>query len=241
MRQAGGICRTGRSINFKFFLFEIICNIGFFYAFLLAEAVFMGALKAIRETFEKERKGEKDESYDYKAMQRNRLIQFRKEKGAIVRVEKPLNIARAHVLGYKAKKGFVVVRVRVRKGSGAHRRPKAGRKPKRMGVKKLTRKINIQSIAEQRASRKYENCEVLNSYFAGEDGKHHYFEVILVDTAAPEIIADKDINWICSPTQKGRSERGLTSAGKKGRGLRRKGTGTEKTRPSIRARGRMGK
>ncbi len=201
----------------------------------------MGAIKAIQETFQKELKGAKDESYDYKAIQRNRLIGFRKEKKAVVRVKKPTNIARARALGYKAKKGFIVVRVRVRKGSGAHRRPKKGRKPKRMGVRKLTRKISIQGIAELRASKKYENCEALNSYLVGKDGKSHYYEVILVDTAAPEIKSDKDIAWICESTQKGRAERGLTSAGKHSRGLRRKGKGAEKVRPSLRAKSRKAK
>ncbi|MAG22263.1 MAG: 50S ribosomal protein L15e [Candidatus Diapherotrites archaeon] len=201
----------------------------------------MSATKAIQETFAKEFAGKKDKSYDYKAIQRERMIGFRKEKQAIVRLDKPTNIAKARTLGYKAKKGLVVVRVRVRRGSGAQRRPKKGRKPKRMGVNKLTRAISIKGIAEQRASRKYENCEVLNSYKIGADGKHHYYEVILVDTSAPEIKSDKDLNWLCEKTQKGRAERGLTSAGKKSRGLRRKGKGAEKIRPSLRAKGRKGK
>ena len=64
----------------------------------------MGALKHIQETFQKEFAGKKDGSFDYKAIQRNRLIEFRKEPLAIVRLEKPTNIARARTLGYKAKK-----------------------------------------------------------------------------------------------------------------------------------------
>jgi large subunit ribosomal protein L15e len=110
-----------------------------------------------------------------------------------------------------------------------------------MGVKRLTRKISIQRIAEQRASKKFPNCEVLNSYWVAEDGKHKYFEVILVDVNAPEILKDKEINWITLKNQRGRAERGLTSAGKKGRGLRKKGKGTEKTRPSLRSHERKGK
>ncbi len=201
----------------------------------------MGAAKHIQETFQKEFKGKKDASFDYKALQRERLIEFRKEKSAIVRLEKPTNIARAHTLGYKAKKGFVVVRVRIRKGSGLHKRPVAGRRPKRMGVRKLTRRMNIQAMAEQRASRKYPNCEVLNSYYIGDDGKNHYYEVILVDIAAPEIKSDKEIKWISGKGQKGRAFRGLTSRGKKSRGLRRKGKGAEKARPSLRAHDRQAK
>ena len=196
----------------------------------------MSATKAIKETFEKERSGTKDQSYDYKALQRERMIGYRKEKTAIVRIKKPTNIAKARSLGYKAKKGIIVVRARVRRGSGAHRRPRKGRKPKRMGVKKLTRAISIKGIAEQRSSRKFENCEVLNSYKVGADGKSHYYEVILIDTAAPEIKSDKNLKWISGKTHKGRAERGLTSAGKKSRGLQKKGIGTEKDRPSRNSR-----
>jgi len=181
----------------------------------------LSATKYIVETLQKEYKGEKG-AYNYKKLYKDKLVEYRKSELAIVRLEKPSNLPRARALGYKAKKGFVVVRVRVRKGSGAHKRPRAGRRPKRMGVKKLTRNISIQRIAEQRASRKYPNCEVLNSYWVGEDGRHEYYEVILVDRDAPEIKADKDINWICSSKHKGRAERGLTSAAKKARKNRKK-------------------
>ena len=201
----------------------------------------MGAIKHIQETFQKEFKGVKDDNFDYKALQRDRLIEFRKEKLAIVRVEKPTNIARARTLGYKAKKGFIVVRIRIRKGSGMHRRAVAGRRPKRMGVTKLTRRLNIQAMAEQRVSKKFKNCEVLNSYYIGDDGKMHYYEVILLDKNAPEIKSDKDVNWVCDKNQKGRAFRGLTSRGKKSRGLRKKGAGAEKARPSLRARKRQAK
>ncbi|MHA1999018.1 MAG: 50S ribosomal protein L15e, partial [Promethearchaeota archaeon] len=68
-----------------------------------------------------------------------------------------------------------------------------------------------------------------------------YYEVILVDPFHPVIIADKEINWICSTVQKGRVYRGLTSAGKKARGLRNKGIGAEKVRPSLNAHDRRGK
>jgi len=203
--------------------------------------VFVGASKHIQETFQKEFKGVRDNAFDYRAIQRDRLISFRKEKQTIVRLERPTNIARARKLGYKAKKGFVVARVRIRKGSGLHRRPVSGRRPKRMGVRKLTRRMNIQAMAEQRASRKFRNCEVLNSYYIGDDGKLHYYEVILVDPNAPEIKSDSEINWICEKGQTGRAFRGLTSRGKKSRGLRKKGKGAERARPSLRAKERLAK
>ncbi len=169
---------------------------------------------------------------------RERLIQWRREP-VVVRVEKPTNIARARTLGYKAKQGFVVARVRVRRSSGRHERPNHGRRPSHMGVLKKKRKISIQAIAEQRAARKFPNLEVLNSYYVGEDGQHYWYEVILVDPNHPAIKNDPDISWITKV--KGRVFRGLTSAGKKYRGLRNKGKGAEKVRPSIRANQRKGK
>jgi len=185
------------------------------------------ATQLIRETLQKEFRGVKDEFYDYKAIQRERLIAFRKEKHAVVRIEKPTNLPRARSLGYKAKKGIIIARVRVRKGSGKHKRPRKGRRPKRMGVRKLTRKISIQAIAEQRAARKFPNMEALNSYWIGQDGQNKFFEVILLDPFAPEIMADKQLKWVASGKHRGRAFRGKTSAGKKHRALRGKGKGFE--------------
>ncbi len=158
---------------------------------------------------------------------------------SVERVEKPTRIDRARELGYKSKQGFVVVRSRVRRG-GRHR-PKimGGRRPRRLAYNKLTPKKSIQWIAEERAADKYPNLEVLNSYYVGEDGSYKYYEVILVDPDSPVIISDPKINWISEDTQKGRVYRGLTSAGYKGRGLRTGRTGSSKSRPSIRANGRI--
>ncbi len=201
----------------------------------------MSFSRRFAETIQKEYKGEKTKEFDYGLVQRQRLIDFRKKKEAIVTLEKPSNLPRAHALGYKAKRGFVVARARVRKGHGTRHRPSKGRRPKRMGQNKITRNISIRWIAEQRAAKKFPNCEVLNSYWVGEDGKDKYFEVILVDTSAPEILSDKDINWICEPQHRGRAERGLTSAARKSRGLRGRGKGFEKMRPSLRAHNRTAK
>lgn len=159
---------------------------------------------------------------------------------SIVRQERPLRIDRARGLGYKAKQGFVIVRARVRRGGRRKERPTGGRGPRRMGIKKITPKKNIQRIAEERAQRKYPNLRLLNSYWIGEDGKYKFFEIIFVDPKHPAIINDKDIGWICSDKHRGRVYRGLTSAGKKSRGLRKKGKGTEKIRPSIRSHDRTG-
>jgi large subunit ribosomal protein L15e len=49
---------------------------------------------------------------------------------------------------------------------------------------------------------------------------YKWFEVIMVDKHHPVIKADKNINWICEKQHRKRVFRGLTSAGKKMRGLR---------------------
>lgn len=201
----------------------------------------MSFSKQLQNTLGSEYSAEKSQDYDFKKMFQEKMMSFRRQGSSIERLERPSNIARAKQLGYKAKQGIVVARVRVRKGSGAHKRPVAGRRPKRMGVNKLTRKLSIQGIAEQRAARKFPNCEVVNSYWVGEDGKHKYFEVILADISNPSILSDKSLSWLAEKQHSGRAFRGLTSAGKKARGHSGKGIGFEKHRPSLRAKGRKAK
>jgi len=167
-------------------------------------------------------------------LMRQRLIEWRRQP-TIFRVEKPTRLDRARKLGYKAKQGFIIARVRVRRGGLRKQRPKAGRRPKRMGVKKFKPAKSLKLIAEEKAAKKFPNLEVLNSYWVGEDGRSKWFEIIMVDPDHPVIKADKDINWICQKQHHGRVFRGLTSAGKKVRSLRRKGRGAEKFRPSKKA------
>lgn len=155
---------------------------------------------------------------EYENYIRQRLVEWRRQP-SIVRVEAPTRLDRARRLGYKAKLGFVIVRVRVRKGGLRKPRPRSGRRPKRMGVYGHTPKKSLRLIAEERAARKYRNLEVLNSYYVGEDGLYKYYEVILVDPHHPAILSDPDINWIASPSQRGRVFRGKTSAGRKMRGM----------------------
>ena len=115
----------------------------------------------VQQSFHNEYEGKQNKDYDYKSIYKDRLISYRRTKEAIVRVDKPTNIPRARSLGYKAKKGFVVCRIRIRKGSGLHKKPTRGRKPRRMGVMKLTRRTSIQAIAERRVGKKYPNLEGL--------------------------------------------------------------------------------
>jgi large subunit ribosomal protein L15e len=170
-----------------------------------------------------------------------RLIVWRRQP-TVVRVEKPLRLDRARSLGYKAKQGFVVARVKIRRGTFVSRmRPWMGRQPTKMGVNKITTGQSLQWIGEQRAQKRFPNLEVLNSYWVAQDGHHKYYEVILVDPVHPNIINDPHINWISQKVKKGRVFRGLTSSGRKARDLRHKGIGAEKARPSLGAHSHRGK
>ena len=171
-------------------------------------------------------------------MLQSRLIAWRASDAAVV-VEKPMRLDKARMLGYKAKKGFIVIRIRVKRGGRQRTRHKHGRKSRKQHVSKIL-KMNYRWVAEMRAANKYPNLEVLNSYPLAKDGKHYFFEVIMVDPSKPEIKNDKDINWICNPENRNRVKRGLTSAGKKSRGLRTK-SHNMKVRPSGRAWDRRGK
>ena len=187
----------------------------------------MGMYQYIREAWKKPRE------LDF---WQQRLVKWREEP-ATLRVERPTRLDKARSLGYRAKPGFLIVRQRVNRGGRQRPQIRHPRRPKAMSRRKdLT--MNYQSVAENRAARKYPNCEVLNSYYAGEDGLHYWYEIILVDRVNPSILADPKISWIMR--HKGRSERGLTSAGRRSRGLLNKGKGAEKLRPSLRAHNRTG-
>ncbi len=194
----------------------------------------MGAAsKYIREAWKKPKE-------NLGAMRKKRLIKWRREP-VVKRVENPTRIDRARALGYKAKQGVTVVRARVRTGGRKRPRVKGGRKPKKAGRVKYSPKKSRKLIAEERTQRKYPNMEVLNSYEVMSDSVHTWFEVIMVDPAHPAVQSDEDLNWVCEPQHTRRVHRGKTSAGKKTRGLRNKGKGSEKNRPSIRANDGRGK
>jgi len=116
----------------------------------------------------------------YSGVYTAKRVMWRRE-GAITRVKKPSRLDRARALGYKAKPGYVVVRVRVTRGGLRKIPPSLGRRQKRMGIAKIKRQLSLKTIAENRAKRKYPNLKVLGSYYVGEDGKYKWFEVIMVD------------------------------------------------------------
>ncbi len=160
---------------------------------------------------------------------KSRLVAWRKDP-PVFRAERPTNIARARELGYRAKQGVLIARVRVDRGLSKRRKIKAGRKPSKSGMFYAYRK-SLQARAEERAARRFSNCEVLNSYFVGEDGNYKFFEVILLDRTHPEIMNDRVYAGIVA--QRGRAYRGITSTGTKYRGIVEKGFGTNRNRPSV--------
>lgn len=174
------------------------------------------------------------------ALRQDRLRAWRREM-TVQKIDRPTRLDRARALGYKAKQGIIVARVKVRRGGRRKSRYERNRKTSKMGVNMMTMAKSIQRIAEERAGRRFRNMEVLNSYWVAEDGKHKWYEVVLVDPSHPAIQNDKDLNWVTDDVHRGRAVHGKTSAGRKGRGLRTKGFGTEKTRPGIRAHDGKGK
>lgn len=181
----------------------------------------MSMYKQMKQTFASEYKNRTD-------LYKSHIVKWSAEP-TVIRVDKPTNVARARTLGYKAKEGVLVVRVKVKGGSKKRKQAGGGRKPSKSG-----RYFNFvkssQKIAEERASRKFLNCEVLNSYFVGSAGSKSFYEVILLNRDEPTIKSDPIYQNIIK--QRGRAFRGLTSAGRKHRGISRKRFGAHKMRPS---------
>ena len=123
---------------------------------------------------------------------RQRAVIWRNQN-AITRVEKPSRIARARRLGYKAKQGIIVVRMRVGTGGMRKERPRGGRRPKHLGVTKIKADVSMKQVAERRVLERYPNMKLLGSYFLYKDGMHYWFEVVLADPSHPRIAKDKEI------------------------------------------------
>ena len=123
---------------------------------------------------------------------RERIVGWRKQN-AITRIEKPSRLQRARRLGYKAKQGIIVVRMRVGTGGMRKPRPTGGRRPKHLGVVRIKADDNMKTVAERRVLERYPNMKLLGSYFIYKDGMHYWFEVILADPAHPRIAQDKEL------------------------------------------------
>ena len=123
---------------------------------------------------------------------RQRAVIWRNEN-AVTRVEKPSRIARARRLGYKAKQGIIVIRMRVGTGGMRKQRPRGGRRPKHLGVTKIKADVSMKQVSERRVLERYPNMKLLGSYFLYKDGMHYWFEVVLADPSHPRIAKDKEI------------------------------------------------
>ncbi|KAE8730692.1 60S ribosomal protein L15 [Hibiscus syriacus] len=126
----------------------------------------------------------KKQSDVMRSLQRVRCWEYRQHP-AIVRVNHPTRSDNARRLGYKAKQGYVVYRVRARRGGRKRPVPKGivYGKPTNQGVTQLKFQRSKQSVAEERAGRKLGGLRVVNSFWINEDSTYNYFEVILVDVA----------------------------------------------------------
>lgn len=123
---------------------------------------------------------------------RDKAVLWRKQN-AIIRLEKPSRIQKARRLGYKAKQGIIVIRMRVGTGGMRKKRPRGGRRPKHLGVTRIKADVTMQQVAERRVLQRYPNMTLLGSYYLYKDGFHYWFEVILADPAHPRISKDKEL------------------------------------------------
>ena len=123
---------------------------------------------------------------------RNRAITWRRQN-AMLRIDRPSRLLRARRLGYKAKEGIIVDRMRVGMGGMRKQRPRGGRRPKHLGVTRIKADINMQQVAENRTLEKYANMKLLGSYFLYKDGHYIWYEIILADPSHPRIAKDKEL------------------------------------------------
>ncbi len=110
----------------------------------------------------------------------------------MARIERPSRLDKARMYGYKAKEGVVVIRIKIASGGMRRPRPVSGRRPKHMGVLRMKSDEPVQKVAERRVREKHANLKLLGSYLLWVDGKHRWFECIMVDPMHPAIKKDYD-------------------------------------------------
>jgi len=190
----------------------------------------MGAYKYLEELWRKK------QSDVLRFLLRIRCWEYR-QLAAVHRASRPTRPDKARRLGYKAKQGYVIYRVRVRRGGRKRPCPKGivYGKPATQGVNQLKWERSLRSKAEERAGRRAGNLRVLNSYWVNQDASYKYYEIIMIDPAHAAIRNDPRINWLARAEHKHRELRGLTAAGRSGRGVNGKGNKSKKHKPSRRA------
>ena len=123
---------------------------------------------------------------------KSRAIQWRRGR-TVVRLERPTRLDRARSLGYKAKQGYVVVRIKVTRGGMRQKRPTSGRRPKHMGTLKIKGHYSSQDTAENRVLERYPNTELLGSYPVYQDGRYIWYEVVVADVHHPVLAKSYDV------------------------------------------------
>ncbi|CAJ0764322.1 19225_t:CDS:2, partial [Entrophospora sp. SA101] len=110
-----------------------------------------------------------------------------RQLNVVHRASRPSRPDKARRLGYKAKQGYVIYRIRVRRGGRKRPVPKGATfgKPVNQGINQLKYQRSLKATAEERVGRRCSNLRVLNSYWVNQH----------------------------------RESRGLTSIGKKNRGI----------------------
>jgi len=173
----------------------------------------MGAYKYLEEI------AKRKQSDIMRFLLRVRCWEYR-QLSVVHRASRPSRPDKARRLGYKAKQGYVIYRIRVRRGGRKRPAPKGATngKPTNQGINQLKYQRSLQSTAEERIGRRCANLRVLNSYWINQDSTYMYYEVICVDPQHKAVRRDPRINWICDAVHKHREARGLTSASKKSRG-----------------------
>ena len=121
-----------------------------------------------------------------------RAVQLRRGP-TVERLERPSRLDKARMLGYKAKDGVVVVRIKLSRGGMRRKRPTSGRRSKHMGVVRMKSDEPVQHTAERRVLEKYPNLRLLGSYMFWQDGKNSWYECVLIDPLNPSI--RKDFNY----------------------------------------------
>ena len=191
----------------------------------------MGAYKYLEELWRKK------QSDICRFIMRVRTWEYR-QLPVIHHCTRPSRPEKARRVGYKAKQGYVIYRIRVRRGGRKKNTPKGCvyGKPRNSGaIRKLKAARTHKSVAEERVARKCSNMRVLNTYWVGQDASFKFFEVILIDPQHKAIRRDPRINWIVGAKHKHRELRGLTATGKKARGMNQRGHKAMKKRPSRRS------
>lgn len=166
----------------------------------------MGAYKYLEELWKKK------QSEVMNFILRLRAWEYR-QLPAIHRCTRPSRPDKARRLGYKAKQGFVIYRVRVRRG-GRKKQVSKGivyGKPASQGVTQLKPHRSHRAQAETKVGRRLHSLRVLNSYWVAQDGTFKFYEVICVDPQHKAVRRDARINWIVNPVHKHREQRGNIS------------------------------